>query len=93
MTPDIIGALYDPAEYNDKGEEVTPAKLLPGYHVNITADDMTSELEPYVVEPSPLRRVFSGDDPANPKWTVALKFKNEAEARAVFNGMGETLGE
>ena len=36
------------------------------------------------VFPSQLRRVFAGDDPEKPAWTVALKFADEAEARAVL---------
>lgn len=59
---------------------------VPGYHVNTTVADLAEhpELEPFVVKPSSLRRVWAGDDPDNPQWTVALKFADEAEARAVL---------
>jgi len=53
----------------------------PGYHVNIALQDLTPELEAFRVFPSQLRRVFAGDDPADPKWTVALKFADEKTAR------------
>ena len=42
------------------------------------------ELEPFVVIPTSLLRVWAGDDPENPQWTVALKFADEAEARKVL---------
>ena len=59
---------------------------VPGYHVNTTVADLAEhpELEQFVVQPSALRRVWAGDDPENPQWTVALKFADEAEARAVL---------
>ena len=59
---------------------------VPGYHVNTTVADLAEhpELEPFVVVPSILRRVWAGDDPENPQWTVALKFTDEDEARAVL---------
>ena len=57
-----------------------------GYHVNTTAADLTEhpELAPFVVVPSTMRRVWAGDSPDDPQWTVALKFADEAEARAVL---------
>ena len=66
---DIIGILYDDVD--------TP---LTGWHINITKEylDEHPELEPFVVVPSALRRVWAGDDPQNPTTTVALKFDSEA---------------
>lgn len=58
--------------------------LLSGWHANITPADLTPELEPYVVTPSRLRRVWAGDDPTNPVLTVALRFADEDEGRAFF---------
>ena len=87
MSIDVIGPLYAPPS-EEGGEPI----LLPGYHVNVTPDEMTPELVPFVVTPSLLRRVWAGDDPTNPQWTVALKFADEAEARAVLglDAEGET---
>ena len=75
---DIIGALFDPHPTDPEGEPV----LLPGFHVNVTSDLMAErpELETFRVEPSPLRRVWAGDDPTNPTITVPLRFADEAEA-------------
>lgn len=80
MTHDIIGPLYDPGQHDAEGEEISPPVLLDGWHVNITTADLTPALEPFVVTPGILRRVFAGDDPENPQWTVALRFADEAEA-------------
>ena len=77
MSIDVIGPLYDPPS-EEGGEPV----LLPGHHANVTPDEMTPELEAFRVEPSPLRRVWAGDDPLDPVITVALRFNDEAEATA-----------
>ena len=70
----------------DKDGMQTLLGYVPGYHVNTTVADLAEhpELEPFVVVPSTMRRVWAGDDPENPQWTVALKFADEAEARAVL---------
>lgn len=70
---DIIGSLYD-----EEGAQ------LPGFHVNIVAP-CPPELEAYRVDPSPLRRVWAGDDPENPQWTVPLRFADETEALTLLN--------
>ena len=59
---------------------------IPGYHVNTTVADLAEhpELEQFVVQPSALRRVWAGDDPENPQWTVPLRFADAAEFRAYF---------
>ena len=65
---DIIGILYDtPTE--EGGEPVA----LFGWHINITKEylDEHPELEPFVVVPSALRRVWAGDDPQNPTIVTA----------------------
>lgn len=71
---DVIGILYD-------GE--TP---LPGWHINTTPEVMNQkpELEAFRVEPHPLLRVWAGDDPVNPVYTVPLRFTDEAEAQIAF---------
>ena len=81
LDPDIqIPILSEP----DKDGMQTLLGYEPGFHVNIALQDLTPELEKFRVCPSHMRRVFAGDDPADPKWTVALKFADEAEARAVL---------
>jgi len=82
MSIDIIGPLYEPHPTDPEA----PATLLPGWHVNVTADYFSDhpELAPFVVEPSPLRRVWAGDDPANPVVTVPLRFNDEAQASEYF---------
>lgn len=72
---DIIGALFEPHPTDPEGEPV----LLSGFHVNVTPDLMSErpELEEFQVQPSSLRRVWSGDDQSNPKYTVALRFPDE----------------
>ena len=57
---------------------------LPAYNLNIAAQIMSPELEPYVVEPVNPKRVFAGDDPANRVSTVCLSFADEAEAIAAL---------
>lgn len=78
---DIIGPLYDPPTEED-GEYT----LLDGWHVNVTPQYLSDhpELEPFVVTPSTLRRVWAGDDPANPSETVPLRFADEAEGAEFF---------
>ena len=82
MSIDIIGDLYDPHPTDPEGDPV----LLPGWHVNVTADYLADhpELAPFVVEPSSLRRVWAGDDPDNPVVTVPLRFDSEDLAREYF---------
>jgi len=81
LDPDIqIPILSAP----DKDGMQTLLGYEPGYHVNIALQDLTPELEAFRVFPSAMRRVFAGDDPADPKWTVALKFEDEAEAIKVL---------
>ena len=79
---DIIGPLYEPHPTDTEA----PATLLPGWHVNVTADYFSDhpELAPFVVEPSPMRRVWAGDDHNNPIVTVPLRFDDEAEGRTYF---------
>ena len=51
------------------------------YNINIASQIMTPSLEPFVVQPTNIKRVFAGDDPAGRSSTVCLVFKNEVEAR------------
>ena len=55
---------------------------LPVYNINIAAQIMAPELEPFVVEPAMPKRVFAGDDPQNRINTVCLSFADEDDARA-----------
>ncbi len=86
MMFDVIGVLIRPARY-DADNEMTHAEVVfPGWHVNVTPRVMEArpDLEPFVVTPSILRRVWAGDDPENPVLTVALRFADEATGRAVL---------
>lgn len=93
---DVIGALYTPGVYGEPDPqtglsvEITPPVALTGWHVNTTSAALAArpDLTPYVVTPNHLRRVWAGDDAANPTATVALRFADEAEASAVM-GDGE----
>ena len=51
------------------------------YNINIASQIMESSLQFFVVQPTNIKRVFAGDDPAGRSSTVCLVFKNEAEAR------------
>lgn len=79
MTIDIIGKLY---EYPQDSEQ--DSIEMPGWHVNVTPDFMRQEWEHFRVEPSPLRRVWAGDDPLNPTLTVPLRFDSEAQANQLM---------
>ncbi len=91
---DIIGPLYTTGVYGEPDPqtglaiEITPPVALTGWHVNTTPAGLAArpDLTPYVVTPSHLRRVWAGDDAANPTMTVALRFADEAEALAVLAG-------
>ncbi len=86
LDPDIqIPILSEP----DKDGMQTLLGYEPGYHVNIALQDLTPELEAFRVFPSHMRRVFAGDSPEKPQWTVALRFENEAEAIKVL-GLGRS---
>ena len=79
MAIDIIGVLYGSPLLEDG-----PSVGLDGWHVNVTRGLLAvrPDLEPFVVTPSVMRRVWAGDDPANPTQTVALRFADEVEALA-----------
>ena len=85
---DIIGTLIDPGTYDAEGEEITPAVTHDGWHVNILTEGLAErpDLEPYVVEPSRLRRVFLGRDAD----TVALVFADEATGRTALGSEEES---
>jgi hypothetical protein len=63
---------------DDEGFEYPETAPIEGFHVNTLPEFMTEELEPFVVEPSTPLRIFSGRTD-----TVALKFANEEEFKAV----------
>jgi hypothetical protein len=78
-----------------------PTTWSPDFHVNLPcfgyedADGPVAaflaahpELAPYNVEPATLQRIFAGDDAANRTLTVAFKFANEDEAKAVLGPLG-----
>ena len=81
MSIDIIGTLSTIDATDPLNPTVT---TLSGFHVNITPDELTEALEPFVVVPSKLKRVWAGDGPENPQYTVCLKFADEAEFTAIM---------
>jgi len=89
---DIIGRMVRPAVYGPSAFEVcSPVEVaapveLTGWHVNTTPEVLAArpELAAFVVTPAVLRRVWTGDNPANPTQTVALRFEDEAEALTYF---------
>ena len=73
--------------YNNTGTEEVPVMTeVPGFHVNITAADLEEfpEVAAWRVQPQSLRRVWAGDDPENPTYTVALQFADRAEYEEVM---------
>lgn len=85
---DIIGPLFD------AGAPGEAPVLLEGWHANITAQGLAArpELAAWRVQPTTLRRVWAGDDPAAPLLTVALQFADEAEGRSAL-GLSDTGNE
>ena len=80
MSIDVIGDLYrDDAEYGPEGDVIKAPTKRDGFHVNVTPDEVNENRAPFVVNPPVLIRVWSGDDPADPKITVPLRFASEAE--------------
>lgn len=63
---------------------VAEGVLDPRVRYNVTADFLADHpsLAIYQVNPPRLARVFAGDDPAEPAWTVGLRFEDQAEMLA-----------
>jgi hypothetical protein len=93
---DVIGPLYTSGVYGEPDPttglvaEIMPPVALTGWHINATQAALAArpDLVAYVVTPAHLRRVWAGDSAVAPVETVALRFANEAEARAVL-GLGD----
>lgn len=82
---DVIGLIFPPVSDEPvwPGSDLEPsAEPVPGWHVNATPDYLAErpELEPFVVTPATLSRVWAGDDPAAPTMTVPLRFADADEA-------------
>lgn len=59
---DIIDILeLEPAEFDDEGEEITPAIIAEGFHANLRCTPEVADLVPdtVIVTPSNPRRVFA----------------------------------
>ncbi len=91
---DVIGVIYHATGATHAfpmpggGNLIVPVMApFAGWHVNTTIESLSErpDLEPFVVTPSALRRVWAGDDATDPSLTVALRFASEAEADAVLN--------
>lgn len=77
MTYACIGTIYKPSGVtlkDDMGNEYAEMVAIEGYHVNVLPEDDMSLIEPYIIVPSALNRVFAGRDD-----TVALKFTDRGE--------------
>lgn len=77
MTYDLIGTIYKPSGVmltDREGNEFPEMVAIEGYHVNVLPSEDMSLVEPYIIVPSALSRVFAGRDD-----TVALKFANRDE--------------
>jgi len=84
--PILIPVFGTPVE-DELGLIYTPVvSYVPGYHLNVTDNLLLlhPSLEEYRIMPDTLNRVFSGDDPAAPEITIALRFTDEEEAKAVL---------
>jgi hypothetical protein len=82
---DMIGTLYADRAFPPGwtlGDPLPVPAALAGWHVNVTPEVVEAhpELDPFVVTPVTLRRVWAGDDPSNPSRTIALVFVDEPEA-------------
>ena len=57
---DVIGTLYDPAEYNPQGVMTKPPVVLSGFHVNAAwAGEVPGAFKASLITPSTPRRVFA----------------------------------
>lgn len=89
---DVIGAIYAVQAVSAgwmPGDPLEPAVRVWGFHVNVTAAVMEAhpELGARVITPASLVRVWSGDDPASPTETVALRFNGENAAREALGDL------
>jgi hypothetical protein len=73
----IIGTISNLTDNTDPENPIFTA--IEGYHVNVLPEDMTTELEPYVITVSSTpRQVFGGRND-----TVFLKFASEQEFKDI----------
>lgn len=92
---DVIGTIFArpalPEGYvpMPEGDLIPDAELRAGWHVNTTPEvlEQNPALADYVITPSTMRRVWSGDDPQAPSATVALRFADQDQAEAVLGAM------
>ena len=57
---DVFGVLYDPAEYNAQGQQLKPAVLMTGFHVNAAWDgEVPAPFRASRISPNAPRRVFA----------------------------------
>ena len=88
MSADIIGTIYT---WPDGYEEEPVAEQ--GWFVIVETSDMVPALSSYVDNRRPLPRVWAGDDPFNPEYTVLLKFNTEQEATTLLTTLGLIVNE
>jgi hypothetical protein len=77
MIYDLIGVIHKPSGVmltDTEGNEYAEMVAIEGYHVNVLPSDDMSLVEPYIIVPNILGRIFAGRED-----TVALKFTNRDE--------------
>lgn len=53
MTIVEIGTIIKPATFDEEGNEVTPATVIEGWHVDVLAKEIIEELREYCLEKAP----------------------------------------
>lgn len=48
-----IGTITKPATFDEEGNELTPAEVVDGWHADILAHELISELQPYCLDSAP----------------------------------------
>jgi len=79
---DRIGTIYQETNVmlmGADGAEYPETQAIDGYHVNILPREMTTDLEPYVVNPTNQRRQFKGRDD-----TICLRFASKDQSDVFF---------
>lgn len=69
-----------------EGNEYQEMSAVAGYHVNILPENLTPELEPFIIAVATPRRMYAGIQD-----TVCLKFADEAEFVSVTGYSKEEL--
>lgn len=71
-----VGTITKPAVYDPEGNEVSPAEVIEGYHVDVLAKEPIPELIPYCLETKPNTPVH-GYGWAKPDFIIVTKTFNQ----------------